>query len=167
MCALAATGSALAQERPPVPPAEVGAPPPPPAPGGPPPAFQPGFVDAVGRWFNEGTAKFKNDMQGAQETFDKMGDRMRDAAKDAAGAIALPNARIMAGRERCMPAPNGAPDCEVAARALCKGKGFQAGKTLDTQSERNCSPGAALLAGRPPSEIECQNEMFVTRAMCH
>jgi hypothetical protein len=65
-----------------------------------------------------------------------------------------------------MPAQNGAPDCAPAAIALCKAKGFQTGKSVDTQSERNCSP-RALLAGRPPSEIECHSEMFVTRAMCH
>lgn len=162
-CALVVPGVASAQE---APPASVPVPPlavPPPQPGSP-PAFQPGFVDAVGRWLEQGAAKLKSDMDGAQETLGKAGDRMRDAAKDVGGAVGLPKARVTTGRERCLPAQNGAPDCEPAAVALCKAKGFQAGKSLETQSERNCSP-RALLAGRP-SETECQREMFVMRAMC-
>ncbi len=71
----------------------------------------------------------------------------------------------MIGRERCALAQNGAPDCEPAAQALCKGKGFQGGKSIDTQSERKCPP-RLLLSGRAPSDAECPTEMFVTRAMC-
>ena len=130
------------------------------------PAFRPGFIDAFGRWLQEGTSKFKSDMQGAQENIDKLGNQAREAAKDATGTvIGLPNARAMTGRERCTPAGNGAPDCPTAAVALCRGKGFQTGRSLDTQSEQKC-PTKLLLEGRAPNNTECPTEIFVTRAMC-
>jgi hypothetical protein len=127
---------------------------------------QPGLIETFGRWLDEGTTKFKSDMQSAQETFDKLGNQTFDAAKDATGAvIGLPNARVVSARERCAPAQNGSPDCQAAAETLCRGKGFQSGKSLDTQSELKC-PGKILLERRTPSEGECPTEIFVTRAMC-
>ena len=55
---------------------------------------QPSLVETFGRWLDEGATKFRTDMQGAQETFDKLGNQTRDAAKDATDAmIGLPNAR--------------------------------------------------------------------------
>jgi hypothetical protein len=128
--------------------------------------LRPGFVDAIGHWFNEGTTKFKSDLQGAQATFDQLGKETRDAAKDATDAVVgLPNARMVTVRERCAAAQNGAPDCQAAAAAACRGKGFQTGKSLDTQSEHKC-PAQVLLKGRAPSDAECPTEIFVTRAVC-
>jgi len=130
------------------------------------PAFRPGFIDAFGRWMEQGASKFKSDMQGAQENIDKLGSQARDAAKEATGTvIGLPNARALTGRERCAPAGNGAPDCPAAAVALCRGKGFQSGRSLDTQSEQKC-PTKLLLEGRAPNNTECPTEIFVTRAIC-
>jgi hypothetical protein len=128
---------------------------------------QPGFVDVVGRWFEQGAAKFKSQMENAQEKFDKLGTQAREATKDATGAIVgLPNARVVNARERCVKAPNGAPDCLTAAVTLCRSKGFDTGKSLDTQSEQKCSSGRFLLEGRSPTNAECPTEIFVTRAMC-
>ena len=62
-------------------------------------------------------------------------------------------------------AQNGAPDCQAASLTFCRGKGFQTGKTLDTQSEQKC-PTKLLLEGRAPNNTECPTEIFVTRAMC-
>src|SRR5262249_24362846 len=74
---------------------------PPPAPA-PDSGFRPGFVDAVGHWLNEGTTRFKSDLQGAQATFDQLGKETRDAAKGATDAVVgLPNARIVTVHERC------------------------------------------------------------------
>jgi hypothetical protein len=127
---------------------------------------QPGLIETFGRWLDEGTTKFKSDMQRAQETFDKLGNQTFDAAKDATGAVVgLPNARVVSARERCAPAQNGSPDCQAAAETLCRGKGFQSGKSLDTQSELKC-PAKILLERRTPNEGECPTEIFVTRAMC-
>jgi hypothetical protein len=138
----------------------------PPAAAEPNPAFKPGFVHEFGRWLEQGASKLKSGMQGAQETLDKLGGQARDAAKDATGAvIALPNTRAVTARERCAPAQNGAPDCQTAANTLCRGKGFQGGKILDTQSEQKC-PAKLLLSGRAPNDSECPTEIFVTRAMC-
>jgi hypothetical protein len=130
------------------------------------PAFRSGFIDAFGRWLQEGTSKLKSDMQGAQDSFDKFGNQAREAAKEATGTVmGLPGARAMSGRERCAPAPNGAPDCLAAAAALCRGKGFQSGRSLDTQSEQKC-PTKLLLEGRAPNDTECPTQIFVTRAIC-
>jgi hypothetical protein len=168
-CALFVALSALAQDAPnpsPSPgqnPSTLGSDPSssPPAPN-----VAPGFVDAMGRWLEEGATKFKSDLQGAQERFDQLGTQTREAAKDATGAvIALPNARILAARERCAIAQNGGPDCQTAALTLCQGKGFQTGKSLDTQSERKC-PARLLLERRAPNDTECPTETFVTRAVC-
>jgi hypothetical protein len=136
----------------------------PPAAPAPDSVFQPGFVDTIGHWLNEGTTRFKTDLQGTQATFDQFTKETRDVAKDAADAvIGLPNARIVTVRERCAAAQNGAPDCQAAA--ACRGKGFQTGKTVDTQSEHKC-PAQFLLKGRAPNDAECSTEIFVTRAVC-
>ena len=115
------------------------------------PSYQPGFIDAVGRWLDEGAAKLKSEMQGAQENFDKLGSQARDAAKDAPPASSrLPGSRVVSGRVRCEAAPNGAPDCLTAANSVCRARAFQGGKSLDTQSELKC-PAELLLEGRTPS----------------
>ena len=165
-CALCLAATASAQDlRPPgdIPsqqPSEPAANPPPNS------GSTPGFVDTIGHWLNEGTTRFKSDLQGAQATFDQLGKETRDAAKDATDAVVgLPNARMVTVRERCAVAQNGAPDCQAAAAAACRGKGFQTGKSLDTQSEHKC-PAQVLLKGRAPSDAECPTEIFVTRAVC-
>jgi hypothetical protein len=168
-CAVFLLVPALAQEaRPPaeIPSQNAGA-----AAANPPPAAPnsmpgPSLVDTIGRWFDDGTTKFKSNLQGAQQSFDEFADQTRDAAKDATDAVmGLPNARIVTVRERCAAAQNGAPDCQAAAAAACRGKGFQTGKSVDTQSEHKC-PAQVLLKGRTPNDAECSTEIFVTRAVC-
>jgi hypothetical protein len=127
---------------------------------------RPGFVDAFGGWLGDSTTRFRLDLQDAQQTFDQLTDQTRGAAKDATGAvIGLPNMRIVPVHERCRVAASGGPDCQTAAATACRGKGFAAGKSLDTQSEQKC-PAQVLLRGRPPSEVECRTETFVTRVLC-
>jgi hypothetical protein len=169
-CAALLAVSALAQE--PRPPADIpsqkageGAGNPPPA-SAPDDQRQPGFVEAVGGWLGDSTTRFRLDLQSAQQTFDQLTDQTRDAAKDATGAVmGVPNMRVVPVRERCPVAASGGPDCQAAAATACRGKGFAAGKSLDTQSEQKC-PAQVLLRGRPPSEFECRTETFVTRALC-
>src|SRR5438045_2961863 len=63
---------------------------------------QPGFIHALGRWIIDGTERFKSGFQGAQDKLDSFSKQARDAAKDATGTVAaLPNTRIVTGRERC------------------------------------------------------------------
>jgi hypothetical protein len=161
-CALLYAAAALAQD--PQPPSEPAG-----SPAAASPALpneKPGFLEGFGRWLEQGATKLKSDMREVQEKFDKLGKEAREAAKEATGAVVgLPNARVVTARERCTPAPNGAPDCQAAANAICRGNGFQTGKSLDTQSEQKC-PARVLLERRAPSSGECPTEIFVTRAMC-
>ncbi len=129
-------------------------------------AFKPGFIDALGRWLEESATRFTSGLQGAEEHFDRLNKQARDTANEATDTImGLPNTRIVTARERCLPAPNGAPDCQSAANALCRGKGLRTGKSLDTRSEQKC-PAKVLLEGRAPNDAECATEIFVTRAVC-
>jgi hypothetical protein len=85
-CAVFLLVPALAQEaRPPaeIPSQNAGA-----AAANPPPAAPnsmpgPSLVDTIGRWFDDGTTKFKSNLQGAQQSFDEFADQTRDAAKAA------------------------------------------------------------------------------------
>jgi hypothetical protein len=143
-----------------------------------------GLLDAIGRWFGESAARFSSNMRATREKLDDIGDKAsgaakgaagaakgaadvaKDAAKDAADTVArLPSARIIAGRERCTLAPNGAPDCRAAVDAICRGKGFASGKSLDIHSAQKC-PARLWLSGRKPDPSECETESFVTRAVC-
>jgi hypothetical protein len=72
---------------------------------------------------------------------------------------------VVAGREFCPPAANGAPNCEVASAALCRAKGFKGGRSIDMQTEQRC-PAEVWAAGRQPAESECVLESYVTRAIC-
>jgi hypothetical protein len=196
VCAMLAAFSAAAQEtktapqfnavapptaaRPPVAPVPAAQPPAaqppatqPPAPEPPNADYQPGFIDAFGRFIGESAAKLNSQIKSTNETLGGIGSQTSDAAKgavgtakDAAGTImGLPNARIVTGRERCAAAPNGAPDCRAAADAACRSKGFASGRSLDTQSAQKC-PARVWLSGRMPAEGDCSLETFVTRAVC-
>ncbi len=135
----------------------------PPAPS----ANAPGFIDTLGRWLEEGATKLKSEMRSAQERMDRLGSQARESTKDATGAVAgLTNTRIVIAREQCAVATNGAADCQATAAALCRGKGFATGKSLDTQTEQKCKSGRFLLEGRAPSNADCPANIFVTRAMC-
>jgi hypothetical protein len=88
-----------------------------------------------------------------------------DGAKDAADAVArIPTARVMRGHEKCSLAPNGAPDCLAAATVLCKGKGFETGKSVDMTTAEIC-PAQVYLSGRDSGK-GCHTETFVSRALC-
>ena len=71
----------------------------------------------------------------------------------------------MQGRQVCVTAPNGAPDCQAAAETLCKAKGYTTGKSIDFTSSQRC-PARVWAAGRQANEAECTTETFISRAMC-
>jgi hypothetical protein len=168
---------------------------PPPEPNPPAAVSQPkpeprGFFEAIGRWFDEGTAGFRSHVVGAKTSMDEFNQRAEetrksigdsaaeisknavgagvsaaDATRDAVGAVAkLPMARVVQGRERCMTAPNGAPDCLAAAEALCRKQGFTTGKSVDFTSAESC-PVRTYLGGKQ-SENDCTTVTFISRAMC-
>lgn len=152
-------------------PAEPASPPPPAR------SYQPGMLDSVGRWFKDSFSSFNSNVQGARDTLTGLGSRASGAAKDAAKETAdvakdaadvvtrLPTSRVVAGRERCAIAANGAPDCQRAAENVCRSKGFGSGASLDVQSAQKC-PARVWLSGRSPEPGDCALESFVTRAVC-
>ena len=143
--------------------------------------YQPGFIDAFGRFIGESASKINSQLKSTNETLGNLGSQTTGAAKDAAegaaqaavgtakqaaGAIiGLPSQHIVTSRERCAAAANGAPDCRAAADAACRAKGFAAGKSLDTQSAQKC-PARVWLSGRLPADGDCQLETFVTHSVC-
>lgn len=138
----------------------------------PPPAEQPGFFGGIMQWFDRQASGIGSNLKGAGSQVDNFGHEAGaaakttvDGAKDAAGAVVkIPAARVVTGHERCALAPNGAPDCVAAANAMCKTKGFDAGKSVDMTTAEICPP-QVLLSGRSTGP-ECHDETFVSRVLC-
>jgi hypothetical protein len=124
-----------------------------------------GLIGAISRWIDESAATVSSHLKGARESLDDAGGRAGEVAKDAAGAVARLKPTVVAGRERCPTAQNGAPDCSSAIAALCRTKGFAGGRSLDIEATRKC-PADMLLSGRLPAPSECPSESHVTRALC-
>jgi hypothetical protein len=160
---LAALAPARAQEPPraqPEPPAASPAPPLQPGPTGP--------FGTIGRFIDESLQGLGQGLKGAREQVDDLTGRAGNAAKDAARSIPLRRPSIVAGRERCLPAPNGAPDCVTATGVMCRASGFETGSSIDMQTEQKC-PAAVTPAGpaSPPlDESQCWLESYVIRALC-
>jgi hypothetical protein len=98
------------------------------------------------------------------------------ATTDAAGGIAGSvtgaatsvtglSGNVVNGMQHCVPAPNGAPNCEIASLVLCRSKGFAQGRSLDITTQRKC-PAAVWLQNRTPTDIECRSDSFVVKASC-
>jgi hypothetical protein len=146
-----------------------------------------GVFDSVGRFFERGATRFREHLSGAKRKWDELGDdaaannrnignkaseaqknaaaigkNAADATKSAVEAVGnLATGRVISGRERCIAAPNGAPDCLAAAETLCRKQGFSTGKSMDFTSAEDCSSKAML--GQP---AECTTVTFINRAMC-
>jgi hypothetical protein len=87
----------------------------------------------------------------------------RKAQKEAAEAFKnLSNLRVVEGRQVCATAANGSPDCQPAAEAICKSKGFSTGKSADITTTRKCSARALLQR----DESDCRTETVVIKAAC-
>jgi hypothetical protein len=143
----------------------------------------PGPFESIGRWLDQRARHFRDQLRGAKARVDDLNERAaadredmreragevgRGAAEATIGAVEaiakLPGARVMRGREQCAVAPNGAPDCLVAAEALCRRHGFASGTSIDFTSAEECPPRA--LIGDRSAEAECKTVTFVNRAMC-
>jgi hypothetical protein len=131
-----------------------------------------GFLATINRWFEKQSANMSSSFNDARKKVEGLSSAAGDAAKttvegakDAAGAVArIPAARAISGHEKCQLAPNGAPDCVAAANIMCKGKGFDSGKSLDMTTAEVC-PAKVYMSGRS-SGPECTTETFVSRAFC-
>ena len=93
-----------------------------------------------------------------------------DAAKGAAdvavdGVTKLPVGGVASGHEQCIIAGNGAPDCRVAAEALCRARGYSTGTSVDFVTSENCPPPYRVSSRDRPEGV-CTMEHFVTRALC-
>ena len=132
------------------------------------PAFKPGFLSEVGRWFDGLGAGLRGARSGVENLGHEAGVAARSTvedAKSAAGAVTgISSARLVKGHEICIIAPNGAPDCVIAANTICKSKGFASGKSVDMTTAEVC-PAKVYLAGRN-SGPDCHTETFVSRALC-
>jgi len=129
---------------------------------------KPGFLSEVGRWIEDLGSGLRGARSGVEHLSHEAGVAARSTvedAKNAAGAVtAIPSARVVRGHEKCAIAANGAPDCVVAANAICKSKGFASGSSVDMTTAEVC-PAKVYLAGRN-SGPDCHTETFVSRALC-
>jgi stage V sporulation protein SpoVS len=130
----------------------------------------PGILDSVGRWIDWSMEDFNTRMKAAHGQFVAFGEAGRRATDSSPKEFTdslpkMPSARVIAGRERCEIAANGAPDCNTAVEAMCRTGGFSTGRSLDVQAVQKC-PARIWLSGRVPQLGECQTEAFVNRALC-
>jgi hypothetical protein len=147
-----------------------------------PPPHKPGFFESVGRFFDRSAENFRDSFRGARQRWDELGSEARannkeigdkaaeagknaaEATKSAVDAVAkLPTARVVKGHEKCVVAPNGAPDCLAAAELLCRKQGYATGKSMDFTSAEEC-PAKTLLG--QASRDECKTTTFISSAMC-
>lgn len=135
-------------------------------------ARKPGFIDAFGHWIENSVSNWNSGIKGAADAAKDAAGAANDAAKgaanvatDTADAVSrIPATRVIAERAACPVAPNGAPDCRVAAETICKSHGFASGSSIDFQTVEKCPPVAV---NRPDGEPQqCVTESYVTRALC-
>lgn len=132
----------------------------------------PGFFGSIGRWFDEQFTGINSTFKSAGKKVEKFGREAgvaarstAEGAKEAADAVVrIPNTRVIRGHEKCRIAPNGAPDCVVAANTMCKERGFETGKSLDMTTAEEC-PARVWASGRK-DEGACTTITFVSRALC-
>ena len=109
----------------------------------------PRSIGAIGRFIDQSITNVGAGVKGAGETLGGATSAAGDLAKgvtDAAGTVArLPLSNVVSGSERCVIAPNGAPDCAAASVTLCRTKGFARGSSLDISSRAQV-PGVGLAA---------------------
>ncbi len=177
---LVVAGSAAAQTRsdPPKPANDppAAAPAQPPA-AAPPAAESPGLAGVFGNWMQQGVTSMSTGFdamvgaaKGAADAASTVAKGAADAAKGAAdvavdGVAKLPVGGVAGGHEPCTIAGNGAPDCRVAAEALCRARGFNTGTSVDFVTSENCPPPYRASSRDRPEGV-CTMEHFVTRALC-
>jgi hypothetical protein len=137
---------------------------PPPANQAPNPSFQPGFIDALGRWMGDSKAALDSQLRSTQEAIGGVGSQTTDAVKGATDA-AQQATGVITGHARCGAAPNGAPDCGPAANVLCQAKGFKSGRGVEVTAAKSCSTRTWLTRSNP-GDGPCATVTYVTRAVC-
>jgi hypothetical protein len=122
----------------------------------------PGLFSEIGKMFDKLPS-----LKSSQQSIEDLNNRAKDAAKDATDSLshlAKPSSMV-AGRMICPVSGNGAPDCKLGADKLCQAKGFNEGKSLNTDSAETCS-AKVLIPGRTRKPGDCRTDNFVTSALC-
>jgi len=122
----------------------------------------PGLFSEIGKMFDKLPS-----LKSSQQSIEDLNNRAKDAAKDATDSLshlAKPSSMV-AGRMICPVSGNGAPDCKLGANKLCQAKGFNEGKSLNTDSAETCS-AKVLIPGRVRKPGDCRTDNFVTSALC-
>jgi hypothetical protein len=132
-------------------------------------AENPGLVGVLGNWMQQGMTSMSTGidaMFGAAKGAAGVAKGAADAAVDtAAGVTKLPVPGVASGHEQCILAGNGAPDCQGAAEALCRARGFATGTSVDFVTSEKCQPPYRSSSRNTPEGV-CTLEHFVTRALC-
>jgi hypothetical protein len=140
---------------------------PPPAAAPAPQPAPPGPFGTIGRFLDESLQGLGEGLKGARDQMDDITGRAGSAAKEAAPSLPLRRPGIVAGRQRCLPAPNGAPDCVTATAVMCRANGYETGSSIDMQTEQKCPAVTASGPASPPlDESQCWLESYVIRALC-
>jgi hypothetical protein len=124
-----------------------------------PPAVRPGLIDKLGELLKDSVDGVSTNLQGAQQHIENFNKGAVDSL------TRLPMTGLAIGRAACLRSDNGAPDCRTASDDLCKTKGYNSGRSLDTESAQNCSP-KVYMPGYERKEGDCKLETYVTRAAC-
>jgi len=135
-------------------------------PSSPPERENPGLINEIGKLWEKSKSMLPN-LKSPQEAIEDLNTRARDATKDAGenlSRLAKPSLMVT-GRMGCPVSANGAPDCKAGADKLCQSKGYQEGKSLDTDAAEKCS-AKVYVPGRKREPGDCRTENYVTRALC-
>jgi hypothetical protein len=136
-------------------------------PAPPSPPENPGLINELGKLWDKSKSILPT-LKSPQETIEDLNARTKDAG-EGLSRLANPSlikpSLMVSGRMGCPVSSNGAPDCKAGADKLCQSKGYQEGKSLDTDAAEKCSP-KVYLPGRKREPGDCRTENYVTRALC-
>ena len=136
----------------------------------PPSPENPGLINELGKLWDKSKAILPT-IKTPQEAIEDLNARARETVKETSkdtgeglSRLAKPSLMVT-GRMGCPVSANGAPDCKAGADKLCQSKGYQEGKSLDTDAAEKCS-AKVYLPGRKREPGDCRTENYVTRALC-
>jgi hypothetical protein len=131
----------------------------------------PGLINELGKLWDKSKSILPT-LKSPQEAIEDLNTRAKDATRDAGDSLSrlanpslIKPSLMVSGRMGCPVSSNGAPDCKAGADKLCQSKGYQEGKSLDTDAAEKCSP-KVYLPGRKREPGDCRTENYVTRALC-
>jgi hypothetical protein len=132
----------------------------------PPQQQNPGLFGEIGRMFDK-LPSLKSSQQAIDDLNARAKETANDTIRDAGDTLsrfAKPSSMV-SGRVICPFAASGTPDCKVGADRLCQSKGYQQGKSLNTDSAESCS-AKVLIPGRQRKPGDCRTDNYVTAALC-